>query len=70
MLDGLAAGDFASLAEVVRDYAHAASTKPLATNDRELYGRVRDLVKAELEIGLGLKPGEAATEIDSRVPHP
>jgi RNA polymerase-interacting CarD/CdnL/TRCF family regulator len=68
VLDRLAAGDFASLAEVVRDYAHAASTKPLASNDRELYRRACDLVKAELEIGLDLKPGEAAAEIDSRVP--
>jgi CarD family transcriptional regulator len=64
----LAGGDTALLAEVVRDYAHAASAKPLATNDRALYGQVRGLVEAELEVGLDLSPGEAAAEIDSRVP--
>jgi hypothetical protein len=46
-------------AELVRDYAHAAATKPLASNDRELSGRVRGLVEAELEIGRDIKRNAA-----------
>jgi hypothetical protein len=29
---------------------------------------VRSLLKAELEIGLGLTPGQAAAEVDCRLP--
>jgi CarD family transcriptional regulator len=68
LFNTLTTGDVASLAKIVRDYAHEASRKPLAANDRELYGRVRGLVEAELEIGLGLEPGQAATAIDCRLP--
>jgi CarD family transcriptional regulator len=68
LLARLASGDLASLAELVRDYAHAAATKPLASNDRELYGRVRGLVEAELEIGLDLNSTQATSEIDRHFP--
>jgi RNA polymerase-interacting CarD/CdnL/TRCF family regulator len=68
LLNQLTTGDVASLAKIVRDYANEGSKKPLATNDRELYGRVRGLVEAELEIGLGLEPGQAAAAIDCRLP--
>lgn len=64
----LAAGDLASLAEVVRDYAHAAATKPLATNDRELYRHVRTVVTEEVGLGLGFMPTRAAAEIDAQLP--
>jgi RNA polymerase-interacting CarD/CdnL/TRCF family regulator len=61
-------GELDRLAEVVRDFAHLGGTKRLATSEREIYGRARDLLEMELVAALGLDGPSAAKQIDRRIP--
>jgi CarD family transcriptional regulator len=67
-LSKIGSGEPRRLAEVVRDLAHLALAKPLATSNRGLYTTARQLLESELMAGLQLDRPAAAAEIDRRLP--
>jgi len=63
----LGSGDLVSLAELVRDFSHAAHTKRPAVSDRELCATARELLETELTAILGVN---AARQVEQRLPKP
>lgn len=64
----LGSGELLLVAELVRDFAHAAQAKRPATTDRELYDKSRGLLEDELRAVLGMSASRTAAAIDRRLP--
>lgn len=61
-------GELLLVAELVRDFAHAAEARGLATTDRELYEKARGLLEDELRAALEMSASSTAAAVDRRLP--
>jgi RNA polymerase-interacting CarD/CdnL/TRCF family regulator len=64
----LASGKLLLVAELVRDLAHAAQARSLATTDHGIYEKARGLLEDELRAALEMSASTTATAVDRQLP--